>query len=295
MKFGLTIPNSGHLATPSDLRTAARGVEALGYDSVWVTDHVLLPMENQSVYPYSADGRVTWDTSIDWLDCFVALTWVAAATTRVGLGTSVLILPMRPTLLVANLAASLDHLAPGRLTLGLGSGWLEEEFALLGQSFGDRGPRMTEAVELLRAAWTPGPVDFTGRFHASIPFEMEPSPGPEGGIRVLIGGHSNPALRRVAAVGDGWHPTNLAPEQLAERLDYLDGQLGEHGRTRRDVQVVVRPGGSTRVSAELVQQYEALGVEELVLDVDWRGLSLTAALQEAEQLAGELGVGGSTA
>jgi probable F420-dependent oxidoreductase len=290
MKFGITIPNSGHLATRSDLRVVAQRVEELGFDSVWVTDHVLLPLENESVYPYSADGRVTWDTSIDWLDCFVALTWVAAATSRVGLGTSVLILPMRPTLLVANLAASLNHLAPGRLTLGLGTGWLEEEFVLLGQSFTDRGPRMTEAVKLLRAAWTPGPVEFDGRFHASIPFAMEPSPASDGAIRVLIGGHSNPALKRVAAVGDGWHPTNLGPEQLEERLSYLDGQLEGWGRTRHDIQLVVRPGGNTLVTPRLAQQYQDLGVEELVLDVDWRGLSLAAALEEAERLADELGV-----
>ncbi len=290
VEFGVTIPNAGPLATLPHLVGMARRAEALGFSSVWVTDHVVMPLESASAYPFSGDGKMTWAAENAWLDPFVALSWVGAQTARIGLGTSVLILPLRPTLLVAKMAASLDQLSAGRLLLGVGSGWLAEEFELLGQSFADRGARMTEALSLLRAAWAGGQVTFQGEHHSRLPFAMAPGPARGRRIPLLIGGHSDAALRRVALAGDGWQPTFQTPDQVRERLGVLDGFLSEAGRSRRDLRIMVRPGGKVPVTTAMVDAYVELGVDTVILDGLYRTADIDGCLAALEQCAAELGV-----
>lgn len=151
------------MAVPGAVSGIATHAEALGFGSLWVTDHIAMPLRSGSRYPYTADGSLPWDPAIPYLDALSALAWVAALTRSVRLGTSVLVLPMRHPLPVAKAVATIDYLSGGRAVLAVGAGWFEEEFALLGQSFHDRGRRLDDAVRLLRACWGPDPVRYQGR------------------------------------------------------------------------------------------------------------------------------------
>ncbi|HLW61739.1 MAG TPA: TIGR03619 family F420-dependent LLM class oxidoreductase [bacterium] len=293
MEYGITLPGAGPLATPEALTAVATLAESLGYASVWVTDHIAFPEQHTSAYPYRADRKAPWPSTISYLDAFTALSWVGAVTRRVGLGTSVLILPLRPPLIVAKTVATLDYLSGGRMLLGVGAGWLREEFDLLGQPFEDRGRRMREAIRILRACWGPDPVRFEGAFYHLAPFGMDPKPVQGPRLPVLGGGEGDVALRRVAEVCDGWHPLNLTPEQVAERLDRLRRYVADAGRSMADLLLTVRPGLANPVTVDLAARYEALGVRLLVADVDYRRLTLPEALAQVAHLARALHLSGA--
>src|SRR5438309_6605682 len=258
--------------------------ESLGFASVWVTDHIAMPQQSKSPYPYSADGKAPWPPNIPYLDALTALGWVGAVTRTIRLGTSVLILPLRPPLAVAKAVGTLDHLTGGRVLLGVGAGWLKEEFDLLGQPFENRGRRMREAIRILKACWGSDPVGFQGEFYRLAPFGMDPKPPQGARLPVLGGGEGDAALRRVADVCDGWHPLSLTPDQVAERLDRLRGFMAS-GRSIADLVTIVRPGRGVSVTPDLASRYEALGVRMLVADVDYRSCTLPEALANVSRLA----------
>lgn len=196
MRFGIHLPQYGPVSGPDAIRRAAVQAEELGFSDVWVSDHIAFP----SSTPMPA-----------WLyEPVVTLTWAAAATRRIGLGTSVLILPYRHPLHLAKELASLDRLSSGRLILGAAAGWLEGEFEALGVPFRERGTRTDEALDVLRACWEQDPVNFDGPRVRMKDMRVLPQPGRR--IPVWIGGHSDAALRRAARAGDAWHGTFLAPE-----------------------------------------------------------------------------------
>jgi len=288
MEYGVTLPGTGPLATAEALTAVATRAEALGFASLWITDHVAIPLASGSRYPYNDDGRYPWTPAIPYLDAFTALTWVAAVTHRVRLGTSILVLPMRPPLLVAKTVATLDHLTGGRMILAVGAGWLEEEFALLGQPFDRRGRRTIEAIRVLRACWSPDPVSFEGEFYRFAPFAMDPKPAQGPRLPVLGGGESDAALRRVAAVCDGWHPLGLTLDQVSDRLGRLRGYAEAAGRSFSEFLLTVRPGRAAPVTRDLGAQYGALGVRLLVADLNYREMSLSESLAHIERLAREL-------
>jgi len=288
VNYGITLPTAGPLATPDALTTVATRAEALGYTSVWVTDHIAMPLSIQSAYPYTANRRAPWDPTIPYLDAFTALTWAAAVTRRALLGTSVLVLPMRPPLAVAKTAGTLDYLSGGRVILGIGAGWMAEEFELLGQPFGDRGRRTVEAVRVLRACWAGDPVSFVGESYQFAPFAMAPKPPQGARLPVLGGGESDAALRRVAEVCDGWHPLGLGPDAFARARARLERFVGRAGRSMAEILLTIRPGLGNPLTPELVSGYEALGARLLVADVNYRQLTLTQALAEIERLARSL-------
>jgi probable F420-dependent oxidoreductase len=285
MEYGVTLPGAGPLATSEALMAVATLAESLGFTSVWVTDHIAIPERSASAYPYREDGKPPWPPNISYLDALTALTWVGAVTRTVRLGTSVLVLPLRPPLIVAKAVATLDYLTGGRVLLGVGAGWLKEEFDLLGQSFEDRGPRMREAIQVLRACWADDPVQFEGRHYRLAPFGMDPKPrqGPQ--VPILGGGESDAALRRAAEVCDGWHPLNLSPEQIQERLDRLREFADRAGRRFADLVLTVRPGQAATLTRDLASRYEALGTRILVADVNYRQLTLPEALAQIGRLA----------
>jgi len=293
VEYGITLPSAGPLAAPDALMAVATLAEAVGYTSLWVTDHIALPEQSASPYPYRPDRKPPWPPTIPYLDAFTALTWVGAVTRRVRLGTSVLILPLRPPLIVAKAVATLDFLTGGRMILGVGAGWLKEEFDLLGQSFEDRGPRMKEAIRILKACWGPDPVSFQGRFYRLPPFGLDPKPAQGARLPVLGGGESDAALRRVAEVCDGWHPLNLLPEQVAERLGRLREWAARAGRSVSDFFLTARPGVSHPLTSDLAARYEALGIRLLVADLDYRRLTLPEALAQVAQLARTLRLPGA--
>jgi probable F420-dependent oxidoreductase len=289
MRWGINLPTKGTLAGPRSISAVAGLAEKLGFSSVWASDHVVLPTESTSRHPsgrYSAD---VWDPGVSWFEPLLALCWAAAYTEKTRLGTSILILPQRDTLLVAKQVATLDQFCQGRVILGVGSGWIPEEFALLGHDFVDRGPRMSEAIKLLRAAWSDEVVTFSGRFHPDIPFGMGPKPHGRRDVPVLIGGTSQPALTRVAEVGSGWHPSNLPPAAMAEHLTRLDALLAREGRSRDELEVVVRCPPHLRGAALMraAAEYEVLGAQELVVEIDYSEGDLASSLEKIERLAAE--------
>ena len=203
MKFGIHLPQSGPAASADAVSEVARHAEGLGFSDVWVSDHVVLP--RNAKYPPSSYI----------LEPLVALTWAACATERIGLGTTVLVLPLRPPVLLAKMLGSLDLMSGGRLTVGAASGWLRAEFDALGVPFDDRGARTDETIDLVRRCWEDDPIDETGSVTGARLVEMRAKPQPARHIPLWIGGHSEAAFRRAVERGDGWHGAFQSPADTA--------------------------------------------------------------------------------
>jgi probable F420-dependent oxidoreductase len=200
VQVGIHLPQYGRAAGRDAIVRAARRAEELGFAGLWVSDHIVQPAGQGYPSPYLFDPLVT-------------LTWAATVTERIGLGTSVLVLPQHNPLWLANALASLDALSGGRLTVGAGVGWAEGEFAALGYSFADRGARTDEIVAVLRACWRDDPTSFEGRHYRFSDLRVLPKPAHD--IPIWIGGGSEPAYRRAVALGDGFHALGLTPEEAA--------------------------------------------------------------------------------
>ncbi|HEV3345582.1 MAG TPA: TIGR03619 family F420-dependent LLM class oxidoreductase, partial [Methylomirabilota bacterium] len=199
MKLGICLPHYGRPIEPSRLAQLATRAEEVGLDSVWVTDHVVVPRDVSLIY------------RDDMLDPLAVLPWLAGVTERIALGTSVIVLPYRSPLPVAKLLASVDVLSAGRLIVGVAVGWLEGEFAALGVPFRERGRRTDEAIEILRAAWTEEFPELETPRHRLAGVKVSPMPLQKPRPPILVGGASDAALRRVARLGDGWHASGMAP------------------------------------------------------------------------------------
>lgn len=193
-----------HLAfqPPAHLAAMAKAADEAGFDAVALSDHVVHPKEIQTPYPYTADGSTRWEPFTDWPDPWVAAGALLAVTERVRVITSVFVLPARNPFLVAKALATASVLSGGRVVLGVGAGWMRDEFELLEQSFERRGARMNEMMDVVRTLWQGGWVEHHGEFYDFPPLEM--SPVPEEPIPIFVGGISKPALRRAATRGDGW-------------------------------------------------------------------------------------------
>src|SRR3954454_8298881 len=202
MQLGIHLPHAGEQATPDKIRRAAMRAEDMGLDDVWVSEHIIVP-------------RATFPRSPLFFDPVLSLTWAAAVTKRVRLGTSVLVLPMRHPLPLAKELATLQNLSEGRLILGAGVGWLEAEFAALGAPFRERGRRMDEGIALMRAAWSQDPVTFPARHIPAIVEKIRMLPQRVKPIPIWIGGSSEAALARAVRLAEGWHGSRLSPEQAA--------------------------------------------------------------------------------
>lgn len=265
MQVGVIVPNAGTKATPENLVTVARWAEELGYSSVWVTDHIALPHQVDAWYPYRSHGRWDYPPETAWLDPLLSLAWASAAAPSLTLGTSVQVIPLRNPLLLAKQLSTLDYLSRGKVVLGAGAGWMEEEFDLIGVPFSTRGRRAIEMVQLMRQCWTGETVDFSGEFFQVSGFKMYPTPVNKA-IPVVWGGHSDAALKRVARVGDGWHPTQITLQQLSDGIRKLRQYCAEAGRDPDGVLIVARPGDTYDITAETHEQHVALGVDHLVVD-----------------------------
>ncbi len=284
MEIGIRIPVTGAAGTPVNITRVAGWAEQLGFHSVWVSDHVVLPHEVDSFYPYAGDHRWPYPASTAWLDPLLALSWAAQVAPSVKLGTSVLVGPLRNPMLLAKQLATLDFLTGGRVILGLGAGWMKEEFDLVGVPFGGRGARTEEMVELMRAFWTGDTVDFHGQFWQVSACQMQPAPA-RGTIPVLWGGHSEHALRRVARIGDGWHPTQLTLEELATGLARLHELCAEHGRPFQSLIINARPGRVLPVDAKILAAHRDLGVTQFVVDPPLDPPNFTQCLEELTRIA----------
>ncbi len=265
MEVGVIIPNAGPKARPENIVTVARWAEELGYHSLWVTDHVTLPEQCDSFYPYRSHGRWDYPSDTYWIDPLLSLQWAAAVAPSVKIGTSILVVPLRNPLLLAKQLSSLDYLTGGRVILGAGAGWMKEEFDLIGQSYENRGKRLLEMLKLMRRCWTGELVDFDGEFYKVSGFKMHPTPVRKD-IPVIWGGHSDAAIRRCARTGDGWHPTQITIDQLTEGLAKLARFCEEYGRDPKSILVVARPGNTYGIDDETHAKHVELGVQHLVFD-----------------------------
>lgn len=284
MKTGIRIPVTGSVASAENIMTVCGWAEELGFHSVWCSDHVILPENVESPYPYASDGRWKAPADTAWFDPLLALAWAANAAPSVTLAMSVLVVPLRNPVLLAKQLATLDVLSGGRVWLGAGAGWMEEEFNLIGVPFADRGKRVVEMVKLMRVLWSGEVIDFQGEFWQLKDCRMLPRPV-HGTIPVLWGGHTDAALRRVARLGDGWHPTLITMAELEDGLSRLRRFCAQTGRDFDTLDIIVRPGAIYPINEETQARHRALGVKHVVVDVPLTGPGLSDARREMERVA----------
>jgi probable F420-dependent oxidoreductase len=272
MRLGIHLPQIGRKAGPEGIRRAAIQAEELGYHDVWTSEHIITPAG--AMYPPSPL----------FYDPVLSLTWAAAYTKRVLLGTSVLVLPMRHPLPLAKELATLQNLSGGRFILGAGVGWLEAEFAALGVPFNERGRRMDEGIAMMRAVWSEDPVSFPTRVIPAIIANMRSLPKPEQPIPIWIGGSSEPALNRALRL-DGWHGSRCSPEQAAPIVERLRSV-----RPDADFAVSLRYGWDGRDTGALrarLEGYAAVGVEHVLVEPAEREIADWLAAVERIAEAGE--------
>lgn len=297
MEFGIALPHIGPSASPEAIMTVAQQAEDLGFDSVWALDRLLWPLEPNSRYPGNPQGRLP-TVMQNTYDPLTVLTFVAAHTRRVRLGTSVLVASYRSPVVVAKMAATLDLLSDGRFILGLGGGWSEDEFHACNQSFLDRHGQTDEFVRVLHELWTAKEPSFEGKYYRVPRSIFLPKPRQKPRPPIWIGGNSRRALQRAAELGDGWHPTNrLAPIDLAEGIKYLRGLARKAGRDPDAIALTIRwnavPGltDSFAVSemALKLRQYKEVGVQHVCFDYNIpQPTSLQAMFKGMERLMHEV-------
>ncbi|HET7481281.1 MAG TPA: LLM class F420-dependent oxidoreductase [Actinomycetota bacterium] len=233
MDFGLHLPSAGAGVTADGIREVAVGAEGLGFDTVWMFDHLFTPTGLESKYPYTSSGNYAVQPQDPFFDPLGLFGVIAGATSRVKMATGVLIAAYRHPIVLAKTIATIDNFAPGRIVLGVGAGWMREEFEGVGVGYDRRGARLEEYIRALRAIWSGDPVAFEGEFYSWQ--EAGFLPAPTAPIPIVIGGHGDRALRRAARVGDGWAVVT-APGQGAgldgasARIDLLKRFLDEEGR-----------------------------------------------------------------
>lgn len=241
----------------------AAAADGHGFATLWAGEHVVMVDDSASRYPYSDSGVIAVPAEADWLDPLIALSFAAAASSRIRLATGVLLLPEHNPVIVAKQAASLDRLSGGRLTLGIGIGWSREEFEALGVPFERRAARTAEYVAAMRTLWREDVASFDGQFVAFDPIRVNPKPVARQGLPVVVGGNSNAALGRVAAWGDGWYGFNLeGVDEVRDRIGRLKKLCAQAGRDRAGLRLAVALA-APRV--EDVGALAELGVDELVL------------------------------
>jgi probable F420-dependent oxidoreductase len=229
--------NGARAAEPDHALAVATAAEALGFDSLWAVQHVAIPAANQSPYPFSDNGTVPGGASVAVPDPLVWLAWVGAATTTIRLATDVLILPQQHPLVVAKQVATLDRLTGGRVILGVGAGWLRDEFDALGAGFDRRGARMDEAIAVLRQAWAPGASDHYGDEIRFDSVHIEPKPAST--IPIVVGGHSAAAARRAGRLADGFFPLECQGDHLRRLAVIMRQAADEAGRDPDRVEITV--------------------------------------------------------
>jgi probable F420-dependent oxidoreductase len=271
VKFGLSLPHFQQVASPGAIRRVAQRAEQLGYDGIWVSDHIVIP--------HSAIDRF----GTVFYEPLTVLGFAAACTSKLRLGTTVLILPYRNPLVTAKVLATLDVLSGGRVTAGMAVGWTEDEFKALGVPFRERGALSDEYIAAFKVLWTQDKPTFHGQFVRFENIAFEPKPVQKPHIPIWIGGNSKRAIRRAVALGDCWHPTRPLVEDVKAGAAYLQEVCGQRGRDPRSLMIAVReplkfsPGaeaslkrrplsGSTQKIIDDIGQYQAAGVQYFMLD-----------------------------
>jgi probable F420-dependent oxidoreductase len=262
MRVGLHALGVGAGADRAVIDAVARSAEADGFATLWAGEHVVMVDAPVSTYPYSEDGEIAVPAAADWLDPMVCLSFAAAATTSIDVATGVLLLPEHNPVVVAKQAASLDRLSGGRFTLGIGIGWSREEFDALGVPFAHRAERTAEYVAAIRTLWREDVASFSGRFVEFEAVRVNPKPVRDRDIKIVLGGNSDGALRRVVRWGDGWYGFNLDVAAVADRAGRIDELCRDAGRDRAELRLSV---ALVRPQPTDVQVLAGLGIDELVI------------------------------
>jgi probable F420-dependent oxidoreductase len=290
MDFGLHLPNAGLLPEGRGILRVAQAAEAAGYHSVWLFDHLFTPAKLDSSYPYSPDGSYALNAELPFADPVAVMGMVAGATSTIRFGTRVLIPTYRHPVVLAKELATIDAVAGGRMILGVGAGWMAEEFDAVDVPMEDRFARLDEHVALMRNAWAHGIAEHHGRFysHCEAGFRPQP-PGP---IPVIVGGHGDAALRRAARWGDGWAVSASGQALAARGLDAVVERIGtlrrfceEEGRAFDELLLVgqCQPGDSVdslKRQADLgvaVADLMIFGTEEQIVEQARRFLEEVAS------------------
>lgn len=266
MKFGVTLPNFGKYAEKADILNIASTAEELGFDSLWVSDHVVIP-DGHKVF-----GDVFYDP-------LVTLSYIAARTKTIKLGTSVIILPYRNPVVVAKMISTLDQLSEGRVLLGIGAGWMKKEFEALGVDFGQRGAVTNEYLEALKILWTKDKPTYKGQYVEFSDISFLPKPYQKPYPEIWFGGGSAKAIDRAVKYGQGWQPVGLSPQELAIELENLHELLKINSKSnfcvslRRNVEINDQKDipeedtlrGTIEKIVNGIRKYKEVGVNHLIL------------------------------
>lgn len=261
MKLGLMFANSGPFSNPEMLAHLATTAERRGFESIWTVEHVVIPQDYKSPYPYSSTGKIPGGEDVDIPDPLLPLAFAAAVTKKLKLATGILILPQRHPLYVAKEVATLDKLSNGRVVFGIGSGWLKEEFDSLGLDFHKRGAMTDEAIQALRILWSENAASFNGKHYKFGPVKMFPKPVQKGGVPIVIGGHSPAAARRAGRLGDGFFPALGEVDKLKELFALMSGEAKKAGRDPKNIELSCM--GRARLDA--LKQYQDIGIARVVV------------------------------
>ena len=320
MKYGFTLPGRGPLATPETLGRIARTGEELGYDALFTGDHILVPRNIASPYPYTEGGEFPGSPSGESMEQLTLLAFLAGQTSRIRLVTSVIIVPHRNPLVAAKALATLDVLSGGRLVVGVGVGWMREEFEALNlPPFEERGAVTDEYIRAFKELWTSDDPHFEGKYVSFDDISFLPKPVQRPHPPIWVGGESRPALRRTAELADGWYPLGSnptfpmgTPEQLAAGLERLASYARRFGRDPSEIETIYRTHqfelsdtaapatgsgqagdrlpfvGNAEQMASDIRAYQDMGVGSLVLDFLRQTEDLDVMLGRMERFANEV-------
>ena len=305
MELGIILPNSGPQASADAMYRIAEHAEALGFDALWTADHLVLPIESSTFYPYQPGMKLRLDARHAFIDPLIALAGIAARTSRIRLGVSVYLAALRHPIVAAKLVASLDQLSGGRVLLGVGAGWVPEEYETLGIAFSERGKLLDEHLEAMRALWAQDHPHYEGEHYRFDNIGFEPKPV-RAGVPIWIGGNSRAARRRAARLGDGWHVIDVSIPALRVGIAELDELCREYDRRLEEVTVSMRAqivltdahvppkergapltGPPEEVIADL-RTLRELGVGHVALWPVAREPDLDAYLEQMDRIAAEI-------
>jgi probable F420-dependent oxidoreductase len=263
MKVGLMPLFGGSTSEPEYVARLAKGMEDRGFHSAWLPDHIVLPTKIDSAYPYRDDGSFPVDPTIQGLEPFTLIAFMAAHTKSLRLGTGVCVLPQRNPALVAKQATDADVLSGGRLDFGIGVGWLAEEFEAMGESFARRGARSDDYIKVMKALWENDVSSYEGEFYTLAECYQYPKPTQKPHMPLYFGGESKAALRRVARYGH-WYGVDVLPEDVPEKMVMLKEMCDREGRDINDVNVILCPYDKP-CDADTLRRYEDAGVDQVVM------------------------------
>jgi probable F420-dependent oxidoreductase len=276
MKLGVALPHFGPAASTDAIVKIARKAEALGFASLWVLDRLLWPIQPTSKYPGNPRGDMPRPMQSTW-DPLIVLGFAAAQTERLLLGTSVLVASYRNPAVAAKMLATLDLLSRGRVIVGLGGGWNQDEFAAVGQCLDERNERTDEFIEVVKKLWQTDESSFSGKYFHVPPCIFLPKPLQRPHPPIWIGGNSGRALRRVAAYGDGWHPTSRIPvSELTDKMKHICEMARALGRKSEQIALSLRWNGfpdlterkNVTIVRDKLHEYNEIGVKHICIDLN---------------------------